>query len=184
MNQSLEVWKDISGYEGLYQVSSFGKVRSLDRFVRGNRDNLRKQKGITLKPSLSNRGYHLVSLCKGGKSETCRVHRLVMQAFSEPVVGKDHINHKNGIKTDNRIENLEWCTPQENSVHAYRTLGMPAWNKGKRLVRLRECEWCGKTYNAITIKQRFCSTRCGAIHNGNRPKKTPLRQRDVYGKFT
>lgn len=103
-----EEWRPILGYEGLYEVSSLGRVKSLNY-------NREKRQEI-LKQASDIDGYCLVSLSKNNKHKTAKVHRLVLQAF----IGKSslHINHKNKIKNDNRIENLEYCTPKYNTRYS------------------------------------------------------------------
>lgn len=101
-----EVWKDIEGYEGLYQVSNTGKVKSL-----GN-DKSRKEK--ILKQGKHTDGYFQVSLFKNSKRKTFRVQCLVAKAFIPNPENKLEVNHKNEIKTDNRVENLEWCDHKYN----------------------------------------------------------------------
>ena len=102
-----EIWKDIVGYEGLYQVSNIGRVKSIKR------DKI-------LKEQLNERGYLRVSLSKNGKHKTWRVHRLVMITFIGYVEGKDQVNHIDGDKTNNRLDNLEYVTPKENTNRAWK----------------------------------------------------------------
>ncbi len=111
-----EEWKDVVGYEGKYKVSNLGRVISL---ARKNRTKDRILPGI-----LSNDGYLMVKLCSAPNPvNKIGIHRIVGIAFLSESRTKEKvfINHKNGIKTDNRVENLEWCTPRENNLHAFRT---------------------------------------------------------------
>lgn len=108
-----EIWKDIKGYKGLYEVSNLGRVRSVDRITRHGR----KRKSQIRKPELSNVGYQRIWLCKDGKETRFAVHRLVAQTFIPNTENKPVVNHINEIKTDNRVENLEWVTHSENLNH-------------------------------------------------------------------
>ena len=108
-----EEWRDVVGYEGLYQVSNQGRVKSLER-----KDCLgRTVKERILKPGVVGSGYLMISLCTGGKQKMFSVHRLVCQAFHENPDNKSDVNHINEDKTDNRACNLEWSTRKENINH-------------------------------------------------------------------
>lgn len=119
---SQEIWKDVMGYEGIYKVSSLGRVKSINRLV-SQGDHLIKIKEKILKPARYTRGYLCVSLHKNGVCKGTSVHRIVAYAFlGTPVTGKDVVNHINGVITDNRPDNLEWCSHSENGFHSYRVL--------------------------------------------------------------
>ena len=125
-NIGVEQWKDIRGYEGKYQVSSLGRVRSLDRTITRAASRVRgpynaKLKGKILSLVHGTGGYLLVPLGKDSLSN--RVHRLVAEAFIPNPEGKPFVNHIDGDVTNNEISNLEWCTNQENQLHASRVLG-------------------------------------------------------------
>lgn len=113
-----EIWKDVKGYEGYYQVSNFGQVRSIDRIVKqksSKNDCVHQYNhyaGKILKQYIINSGYYAVDLCKNHKSTKKLVHRLVAEAFLENKSAQ--VNHKDENKLNNNIENLEWCTAKYN----------------------------------------------------------------------
>lgn len=108
-----EIWKDIPDYEGLYMVSNLGRVKSLSKY-----HHKREQ---ILKNKLTKDGYYETTLFKNGKAKYIRTHRLVAFAFIPNTFNKEQINHIDGNKLNNCVENLEWCTLQENKDHAIRT---------------------------------------------------------------
>lgn len=114
-----EIWKDIVGYEGFYQVSNLGRVKSLDRTFERKDGKPYFQKGCIIKLKANIHGYKQVNLYRIGKRKTITIHRLVATTFINNEYGKPEINHKNGIKTDNMVYNLEWVTRKENVVHAH-----------------------------------------------------------------
>lgn len=116
-NMESEIWKDIEDYEGWYQVSNTGRVRSLNRVVQRADGISSTLKGRVLKPSSNKCGYLVVFLCKDGKRTTKTTHRLVAQAFIPNPEGLPQVNHKNEVKTDNRVENLEWCDAAYNLAY-------------------------------------------------------------------
>ena len=99
----------ISGYEGLYEVNFYGSVRSL------HKRNYQKE----LTPKLDRAGYLAFTLCHKGKCRTKFGHRLVAETFISNPDNKKEVNHKNGVRTDNDVQNLEWVTHSENMKHAY-----------------------------------------------------------------
>ena len=110
-----EIWEDIVGYEGLYQVSNLGRVKSLDRIdASGHR-----RKGKILKPKINHGGYVQINLYNNSIRKTVSVHRIVAIAFipNDDIENKTEVNHLNEVKTDNRVENLQWCSPKENVNH-------------------------------------------------------------------
>lgn len=115
-----EVWKDIKNYEGLYQVSTWGNVKRLEREININDRYTIILKEIISKPFLS-RGYPRIHLTKNKKQRKFLIHRLVALAFIPNPENKPCVNHKNGIKTDINLDNLEWCTHKENTNHAILT---------------------------------------------------------------
>jgi hypothetical protein len=119
-----EEWRPVVGYEGLYEVSSTGDVRSLDKYIPCGYESRGKrlQRGKILKPYLNAHGYYTVALCNGGpkkEQRTRSVHQIVTEAFVGPRPSESHgVNHKDGNKANNDARNLEWVTAAENTKHA------------------------------------------------------------------
>lgn len=155
----MEIWKDIKGYEGLYQASNMGNIRSLNYGRTG--------KIKALRPRPDKDGYSTVSLCKNKSVKNCKVHRLIAQTFIDNPDNKPEVNHIDCNKANNCISNLEWTTRKENQRHA--------WNNGlcetareavKQNVSLAteaartvnekpvKCITTGKIYNSIAEAQR------------------------------
>lgn len=111
-----EIWKDIEGYEGCYQVSNLGRIKSLSRKVKVQNNHTRTTKEKIISPIIQATGYSVICL---GQHNPKLIHRLVAIAFIPNFDNKRTVNHINGIKTDNRLENLEWATYSENMVHAF-----------------------------------------------------------------
>lgn len=100
----MEIWRDILGFEGKYQVSSWGRVRNA--------------KGQILVPYKNEKGYLKIALCKNGENYKCRVNRLVAEAFIPNPYNLPQVNHKDGNKENNSFTNLEWITNRDNQIHA------------------------------------------------------------------
>lgn len=124
-----EIWKDINGYEGLYQVSNLGNVRSMDRIVIYSDGRKVKTKGKLLKPTMRKSGYYYVSLSRNSDCPKFDVHRLVAQAFVDNPYNHPVVNHLDGCKTNNAASNLEWTTHTENIRHAFK-MGLNKGTKG------------------------------------------------------
>jgi len=133
-NKFTEEWRIIPRFMEAYEVSNAGSVRSLPREVsfshKGRIGSLSFPKEKILTPILSKHGYFFVNLSRGGIRKRAKIHQLVAQAFIPNPENKRYINHINGIKTDNRANNLEWCTSSENSLHAF-SIGLRRVEKGR-----------------------------------------------------
>jgi hypothetical protein len=119
IKDSIEIWKDIDNYEGLYQISNFGRVKSLAKYWRSGKDSvtLRFHKEKILCQQ-NHSGYLEVKLCNNRSKYYAKVHRLVCQAFLSNPENKPEVNHKDGNPSNNYLSNLEWCTHNENVQHA------------------------------------------------------------------
>lgn len=117
-----EIWKDIDGYEGHYQISNYGRVKSLARIRKYKLNDYAKHKERILKLNLTYKGYHSIGLSKNNKRKTYFVHRLVALAFIPNPENKPEVNHNDGNKTNNNDWNLKWNTGKENVIHSIKHL--------------------------------------------------------------
>jgi hypothetical protein len=113
---AMEIWKDIKGYEGSYQVSSEGRVKALSRVVKSRWGTPKPLKEKEIREIVDALGYSRLSLSKDGKVKTHKIHRLVAETF---LIGEGHINHIDGNKQNNHVSNLEFCTIKQNHNHAF-----------------------------------------------------------------
>ena len=116
----MEKWKDIESYEGYYQVSNTGKVRSMDRIGRCGKNGKLLYKGKELKPAIGNHGYKCVVLSKQSKCKTFLIHRLVAKHFVDGYKNGYEVNHIDLTKINNYANNLEWVTPSYNTKHGWK----------------------------------------------------------------
>lgn len=136
----VEVWKDVVGYEGIYQISNLGNVKSLNRYAKTKCGNERFFKGKVLIKRLL-KGYERVELNNNGVAKQWSVHRLVALAFIPNPNNLPVINHKDEVKTNNNIDNLEWCTVKYNNNYGNRNLKVSLKTRGKKRPHT-----CGKNH--------------------------------------
>lgn len=157
-SEDKEIWHWVVGYEGLYMVSNLGRIMSLPKATTYGRI-------ISQRERPKGSGYMTVELYKDNKGHSARVHRLVAQAFIPNVDRKPEVNHKNGVRSDNRVENLEWVTRSENELHAYRELG----KKPNR-------PWAGKPR---LFARKLTDEQVEQIRKDTRPSSQIAREYDV-----
>ena len=178
----VEEWHSVCGYENFYQVSTVGRVRSLDRYVDKGPCGIHLQPGRILKLGKKPAGYMFATLCVSGFQKCCNVHRLVAEAIIENPLKKAHVNHINGLKWDNRVSNLEWTTAKENAQHAIR-IGLtkkqvPPRSFGEKngqcklspaqVIEIRADRSAGKTYVEIAKKFLISDSQARRIATGLR----------------
>lgn len=173
-----EIWKDIPGYEGYYQVSNMGRVKSVERMTPvimtdGRSPYVRrKREEIKTTPVYGNGGYCQIMLYKCNVGKMFQVHRLVCIAFLPNPNGLPCVNHKNGIKTDNRLDNLEWCSYSDNLLHSIHVLGKKD-NHGKQVV----CIETGIIYPSVSVASRETGEHINSLRDHLRG-----RFRSLHGK--
>lgn len=146
-----EVWRDIVDYP-TYQVSNFARVKRIARKTCEASQHRKDRKKVIeerIIPQRIRAGYLSVSLRRSGKSINCVVHRLVAKAFIANPNDYGYVNHINGVKTDNRLENIEWCTMKENTIHAY-DLGLAKSCENSRNTKL-------KNKDVLDIRRRYAA---------------------------
>jgi hypothetical protein len=163
-----EIYKDVVGYEGIYQVSNLGNVKRI------NKKNL-----SYLKPLPNGKGYHQVALCVNCKRKIYLIHRLVAQAFIDNPNNYEQVNHINGIKTNNNLENLEWCNNSQNILHAINN-GLIVHKKGddnklsKKIIDTQTGEIYHSTLS-LSIKLGVNKKTLQNCLNNNNRNKTSFR---------
>lgn len=149
-----EIWKPVAGYEGVYEVSNFGNMKSLQRRYASERI-LRKTK--------DRKGYEQVNLRKDGKRQCCKVHRLVAEAFIPNPDKLSQVNHKDENKSNNRVENLEWCTAAYNSNYGTRIERIAEKHRKKISQYTIEGQFI-KEYNSVSEAAKEMSGTCDFIY--------------------
>ncbi len=164
-----EDWKPVINFEDSYIVNNLGEVKSLDRMINIRRGNQRfkfNKKGKTLKPKLTHDGYFETTLIKNQKRKYIRTHRIVAFAFISNKLGKPCINHKDGNKLNNNINNLEWVTVKENTIHAYKN-NLIKIRRGESLSDLKDSQVreIRKLHKNKTLTQRQIAKKFGVGKN-------------------
>lgn len=149
----MEIWKPIKGYENKYEVSNLGRVKSLERYDKYNRHIYEK----ILIPKKHSGGYLRVGLSR----KDYYIHRLVAEAFIDNPNNKKYINHIDGNKTNNKVENLEWCTANENMQHAYYVL---KYANREFMSKIANCE---NHKRAIKNRRKFTEKQIYEIRNSS-----------------
>jgi hypothetical protein len=169
---NIEEWKDIPFLKGIYQASSSGMIRSIDRMCVFN-GKMSVRKGIILKQSTTRNGYKRVLLSINGKKKNALVHRLVLMAFNPN--DQEHsltVNHRDGLKSNNFLANLEWCTQKENKAHAVKN-GLIATGyrcgraklKSQDIIKINGMYFSAENLNAKRLDMPFPITKIAKIFN-------------------
>lgn len=164
----MDSWMDIKDYEGYYKVNKNGIVKSLDRKVPDKRLGVRNIKGITLIRHTTKFGYVFVQLWKDKKQKNIFVHRILAETYIDNPFNKSDVNHKNGVRNDNRICNLEWMTRSENAKHGYQSNG-----RKSSVSRQVYCVSNNENYKSITnasLLLNISISNIAAVCKGRRTK--------------
>lgn len=158
-----EIWKDIEEFKGIYQISNYGRIKRLSYSIIRKNGVKQSWEEKILKPTKDSSGYYGIRSCTKhiGKSKTLRIHRLVAKSFIENPENLPCVNHKDGNKLNNRVENLEWCTYSHNIRHAIEN------NLNKTRKKVNQYDLQGNyiaTYNSIREAERKTGTRNTGIN--------------------
>lgn len=161
-----EIWKDIKDYEGLYQISNLGNVKVLDRKIKNNYNYfVRKEKILKLCVSKKD-GYVYVCLTKNNKGKTVKVHRLVAKAFIPNPNNLPQVNHKDEDKTNNCVDNLEWCTSLYNNNYGTRNNKLYNKTSFKKGYKPKSCKKIEKySFDGILLDTYFSIREAGRKNN-------------------
>lgn len=156
----MEIWKDIIGYEGIYQVSNLGRVKSVERRVRNHKSgSTRLQKEQIITPTDNGNGYKIVCLRSKTNRKNKYVHRLVAEHFLDNPLGKGYVNHIDYDKSNNVVTNLEWCTVSENVAHSVEHMRKPKQNS--KLPTTKEKYICRRIEHGKHIRYRVSIRKFG-----------------------
>ena len=168
-----EIWKPIKNYEGLYEISNYGKIKNLNYNNTGI--------SIIIKNHINGRGYLVTTLVKNNQKKVVAIHRIVAETFLFNPNNLPCVNHKNGIKTDNRVENLEFCTHKENIIHAWSS-GLCKNHQGKNHYKSRKVNQYDLQGNFI--KEWECISLAAKelkIHSSNITRNCQKKIKTAYG---
>lgn len=181
----MEEWRDITGYEGYYQISSKGNVRSLDRTLINSIGVESSVKGKEIHKSLVGAGYYQVNLYKDGKKLNKYVHQLVASAFISNPKNYSEINHIDYNKENNCVENLEWCTHLENMIDLSNKK-YDGYKDSHNKLSTHKCKDCGKEISYKATRCITCSNKLKTnIRNASSYKNgRPLAKEEIYNALT
>ena len=183
-----EIWKDIEGYEGIYQVSNFGRVKSCERIIQNSStlSGIQRIKERILINHIKGNGYHSVSLCVECRKHDFYIHRLVASIFIPNIENKNEVNHIDGNKSNNHVENLEWVTSKENVRHAFdkKLIDNGTIERRKhcvisaqkitkeQVIEFRKLRKHGASYDELSKKFGLSKSYCKLLVNENTRKST------------
>jgi hypothetical protein len=162
----MEIWKEIKGFEALYEVSNLGNVKRLKGY--------QAQKERHLSKINNKKDYLFVNLSKHGIKKAYYIHRLVASAFLENKKNKEEVNHINGIRGDNRLDNLEWTTRSENHFHRYNVLKQKGVNFGKT----GAANWKSKKVHQLDLNGNFLKSYPAVMEA---MRKTNINEASIRG---